>query len=101
MRRSGNEDSSLMRWLPRPPDFHAMCFFHVVINQRKSILSSYTPNAARIKTLDNRAVQSINQEMLQHVWAEFELCLDICIVSNGAHMENFNENIVNVLFKVN
>lgn len=50
--------------------------FLVGIYQRQSVLLSHAPNPVEIQTWLTEAKQSITQEMLQNVWAEFEFRLN-------------------------
>ena len=42
---------------------------------------------AQLKEPDVPAVATINNPMLERVWEEFDYRLDVCRVTNGAHIE--------------
>jgi hypothetical protein len=46
---------------------------------------------ASIPDLQNRitaTVETITPDMLIKVWQEFDYCLDVCLVTKGAYIEN-------------
>lgn len=86
--RKGPNDRACFLWPPRSPDL-TPCDFYLwgFIKDRVYV----PPLPADIPELRNRietAVAAITNETLIKVWEELAYRLDVCRVTNGAHIEN-------------
>ena len=85
---AGDENEELLHWLSHSPDLTPLDFFlwgYVKDLVYKPPLPQTIPDLrariiAAIKTDDHRT--------LQRTWAEIDYRLDVCRVTNGAHIEH-------------
>jgi hypothetical protein len=80
--RHGPNDLVFLRWPPRSPDLTPCDFF----------LWVYVPplptNLPELRRRIVAAVATITPDMLTRVWEEFDYRVDVCRVTNGAHIEH-------------
>jgi hypothetical protein len=84
----GEDDVTLFPWPPRSPDLTPCDFF--LWGYIKALV--YVPPLPRslIKLRERiaAAVMTIDRMMLQNVWNELNYRLDMCRVTQGAHIEH-------------
>ena len=85
--RGTDDDQMLLAWPPRSPDTTACDFF--LWGYIKDQV--YVPLAASILELKVRirtAIDTITADMLQTVWNELDFHVDVCRITQGAHIEH-------------
>lgn len=86
--RVGNDDKELLPWPPRSPDLTPLDFF--LWGYVKDLVYK-PPLPETILDLRGRitaAIGTVDHGMLQRTWAEMDYRLDVCRVTNGAHIEH-------------
>ncbi|PSN49418.1 hypothetical protein C0J52_23130, partial [Blattella germanica] len=78
------EDEALMRWPPRSPALTHCDFF--VWGFVKDTLF-VTPLPANLQELRDR-ITAVKRDMLTRVWNELDYWIDVCRISQGAHIEH-------------
>ena len=79
IRHHGPDDRAYLQWPPRPPDLIPCDFF------------LWPPLPANLPELRDRigeAVAAVTPDMLINVWEELAYRLDVCRVTNMAHIEH-------------
>jgi hypothetical protein len=85
--RAANGDNNLLHWPPRSLDLTPCDFFlwgFVKVNLY------VPPLPTPIQELSDRithALQAITADKLHWVWDEFDYCVDVCCVTQGANIE--------------
>jgi hypothetical protein len=86
--RVGEDDVALFPWPPRSPDL-TPCDF-VLWGYIKDLV--YVPPLPRtlvkLRERIDAAVMTIDRMMLQNVWNELDYRLDVCRMTQGAHIEH-------------
>ena len=89
MRWPARGDNHLLPWPPRSPDLtHAISYFGGGGVVKDSVYVPPLPMS--LKELHDRithALQTITADMLHRVWEEFDYRVDVCRVTQGAHIE--------------
>ena len=85
--RAAKGDNHLLLWPPRSPDL-TLCDFFLWEFVKDSVY--VPPLSMSLKELRDRithALQTITADMLHRIWDEFDYHLDVCRVTQGAHIE--------------
>jgi len=80
-------DNHLLPWLPGSPDL-TPCYFFVWVFFKDSVYVPPLPMS--LKELRGRithTLQTIKADMLHRVWDEFDYRVDVCRVTQGAHIK--------------
>lgn len=85
--RSGRGDDVLMPWPPRSPDLTPCDFFLWGFVKQQVYVPPLPRDIDELKARVTAVVGTINVEMLERVWQEMDYRLDVCRVTNGAHIE--------------
>lgn len=83
----GEEHNFLLKSPPRSLDLTPCDFFPLGICERTCLCAP----SAYVKELKQRitaALENPTQDMLQHVWHEFDYRLDVCRVTGGTHIKH-------------
>jgi len=80
-------DNHLLHWPPRSPDL-TPCDFFVWGFVKDSIYVPPLPMSLNeLRDWIKHALQTITADMLHRVWDEFDYRVDVCRVTQGAHIE--------------
>ena len=85
--RAAKGDNLLLPWPPRSPDL-TPCNFFLWGFVKGSVYEP--PLSMSLKELRDRithTLQTITADMLHRVWDEFDYRVDVCRVTQGAHIE--------------
>ena len=82
--RSGRDDRVLMPWPPRSPDLTPCDFFYWGFVKGLVYVSLLPKDVDELKAQITEAVATMDNAMLERVCQE----LDVCSVTNGAHIEH-------------
>jgi hypothetical protein len=86
-RAAANGDKNLLPWPPRSPDL-APCDFFLWGFFKDSVYVPPLPTSIHeIRDRITYALQAITADMLHWVWDEFDYRVDVCRVTQGAHIE--------------
>ena len=86
--RSGRDDRVLMPWPPRSPDLTPCDFFLWGFVKGLVYVPPLPKDVDELKDRITEAVATIDNAMLERVWQELDYRLDVCRVTNGAHIEH-------------
>ena len=86
--RSSADDKPLLSWPPRSPDLTPCDFFLWSYIKDRVYVPPLPCDLKQLKERIKHAVASIDSEMLQKVWREFDYRIDVCRVTKGAHIEH-------------
>lgn len=78
----------MLQWPPRSPDLTPCDFFLWGYIKDSVYVPPLPADMNDLRRRITAAVDSINRNMLARVWTELEYRLDICRVTNGAHIEH-------------
>ena len=88
IRRTGQEDDALMRWLPRSPDLTP---YDLSLLGFVKDTVFVPPLPANLKDFRNRitaAVALVDRDMLTRVWNEMDYRKDVCRITKGEYIEH-------------
>ena len=86
--RHGPDDSGYLQWPPRSPDLIPCDFFFWGFVKDKVYAPPLPANLRELRDRIREAVASVTPDMLINVWEELAFRLDVCLVTNGAHIEH-------------
>jgi len=87
IRRAAEADNHLLAWPPRSPDL-TPCYFFLWGFVKDSVYVPPLPMSLKeLRDQIAHAVQTITAGMLYRVWDEFVYRVDVCRVTQGAHIE--------------
>ena len=86
LQTSTDDDQTLLAWPPRSPDATTSDFF--LLGYVKDQV--YVPPASipELKVRIRTAIETITADKLQTVWNELDYRVDVCRITEGAHMEH-------------
>jgi hypothetical protein len=87
IRRAGAADE-WVKWPPRSPDLTPRDFFLWGYAKERVFVPPLQLDIHELKLRITAAVETIDRNMLERVWDELDYRLDICQVTNGAHIEH-------------
>ena len=88
MCRASQDDSPLLPWPPRSPDLTPRDFFLWGYVKDHVFVLPMPLDLAELRQRIEHAVDGIDHQMLVHVWQELDFRSDVCLVTNGVHMEH-------------
>ena len=86
--RFGQDVVALMRWPPRSPYLTPcnFCLWELVMDT--VFVPPVPDNLQELRDRVTAAVALIDRDMLTRVWNELDYRLDICLISQGGHIEH-------------
>lgn len=86
--RGGADDLQFMSWPPRSPDL-TPCDFFVWGYVKDTVFTPPLPtNLPELRARIQNAFEHIDRDMLRRVWDELDYRLDVCRITQGAHIEH-------------
>ena len=76
-----------MPWPPKSPDLTPCNFFLWGLVKGLVYVPLLPKDVDELKARITEALATINNAMLERVWQELDYRLDVCHVTNGAHIE--------------
>lgn len=76
------------RWPPRSPDLTPCDYFLWGYVKDKVFVPPLPVDIDDLKQRITNALATVDRHMLARVWEEFDYRVDICRVTNGAHIEH-------------
>ncbi|XP_029656404.1 uncharacterized protein LOC115230342 [Octopus sinensis] len=86
--RSGRDDRVLMLWPPKSSDFTPCDFFLWEVVKGLVYVPPLPKDVDELKARITKAVATIDNAMFECVWQKLDYRLDVCRVTNGAHIEH-------------
>jgi hypothetical protein len=86
-RAAANGDKNLLPWQPRSPDLTPCDFFLWGFVKDSVYVPPLPTSIHEIRDRITHALQAIAADMLHRVWDEFDYRVDVCRVTQGAHIE--------------
>ena len=87
IRHAAKGDNDLLPWPPRSPDL-TPCDFLLWGFFEDSVYVPQLPTSLKeLRDQITHALQTITADMLHRVWDEFDYRVDVCRVTQGAHIE--------------
>ncbi|PNF20161.1 hypothetical protein B7P43_G00613 [Cryptotermes secundus] len=86
--RVGEDDAALFAWPPRSPDLTPCDFFLWGYIKDRVYVPPLPRTLVELRERIDAAVMTIDRMMLQNVWNELDYRLDVCRVTQGAHIEH-------------
>ena len=86
-RAAANGDKNLLPWPPRSPDLTPCDFFLWGFVKDSVYVPPLPTSIHEIRDRITHALQAITADMLHRVWDEFDYRVDVCRVTQGAHIE--------------
>jgi hypothetical protein len=86
--RHGPNDLVFLRWPPRSPDLTPCDFFLCGYVKDRVYVPQIPTNLPEFRRRIVAAVATITPDTLTRVWEEFDYRVDVCRVTNGAHIEH-------------
>ena len=77
----------LLAWRPRSPDA-TQCDFFLWGYVKDQVYAPLTASIPELKVRIRTATETITADMLQTVWNELDYRVDVCRITNGAHIEH-------------
>ena len=77
-----------LQWSPRSPDLAPCGFFLWSFVKDKVCIPPLPANLPELRDRIREAVAAVTTDMLIDVWEEFAYRLDVCRVTNRAHIEH-------------
>jgi hypothetical protein len=77
----------LLPWPPRSPDLTPCDFFLWGFVKDSVYVPPLPVSLRKLRYWITHALQAITADMLHQVWDKFHYCVDVCHVSQGAHIE--------------
>ena len=87
IRRAAKGDNRLLPWPPRSPDLTSCNFFLWGFVKHRVYLPPLPLSLKELRDRIARTLQTITADMLHRVWDEFDYLVDVCLVTQGAHIE--------------
>jgi hypothetical protein len=86
--RAGAADEERMKWPPRSPDL-TQCDFFLLGYVKEQVFVPLLPlNIDELKLRITASIETIDRTMLERIWDELDYRLDICRVTNAAHIQH-------------
>ena len=85
--RAAKGDNHLLPWPPRSPDLTRHDFFLWGFVKDSVYLPPLPMSLNELRDPITHALQTITADMLHRVWDEFDYRVDMCRVTQGAHIE--------------
>jgi hypothetical protein len=85
--RRGPNDLVFLQWPPRSPNLTPCDFFLWGYVKDRVYMPPLPTNLPELRCTIVAAVATITPDMLTRVWEEFNYWVDVCRVTNGAHIE--------------
>jgi hypothetical protein len=85
--RERERDNHLLPWPPRSPDLTPCDFFLWGFVKDSVYVPPLPMSLKELRDRITHALQTVTAEMLHRVWDEFEYRVDVCRVTQGAHIE--------------
>ena len=82
------DDRAYLQWPPRSPDLITCNFFLWGFVKDKVYVALLSANLPELRDRIREAVAAVTPDMLINVWEELAYRLDVCRVTNGAHIEH-------------
>jgi hypothetical protein len=86
-RAAANGDKNLLPWPPRSPDLTSCDFFLWGFVKDSVYIPPLPKTIHKIRDRITHALLAITEDMLHRVWDEFDYRVDVCRVTQGAHIE--------------
>lgn len=86
--RASEENMVYKRWPPRSPDLTPCDYFLWGYVKDKVFVPPLPVDIDDLKQRITNALATVDRHMLARVWEEFDYRVDICRVTNGAHIEH-------------
>jgi hypothetical protein len=86
--RAEAADEEWMKWPPRSPDLTLCDFFLWGYVKEQAFVAPLQLHIDELKLIITVAIEKIDRNMLERKWDELGYRLDICRVTNGAHIEH-------------
>jgi hypothetical protein len=80
--------ANLFAWPPRSPDATPRDFFLWSYVKDQVYVLPLPACIPELKVRIRTAIESITADMLQSVWNELDYRVDVCRITNGAHIEH-------------
>jgi hypothetical protein len=87
IRHGADGDNNLLPWPPRSPDLTPCDFFLWGFVKDSVYVSPMQTSIQQLRDQIMHAVQAITVDMLHNIWNEFDYHVDVCHVTQGAHIE--------------
>jgi hypothetical protein len=87
IRHASNGDNNLFIWPPRSPDLTAYNFFLWGFVKNSVYGPPLPTRIQELRDWITHALQAITADMLHKVWDELDYRVDVCRVTQGAHIE--------------
>ena len=84
----GLDDRAYLQWSPRSRDFTPCDFFLWGFLKDKVYVPPLPANLPELRDRIRKAVVAVTPDMRINVWEELAYRLDVCHVTNGAHIEH-------------
>jgi hypothetical protein len=86
-RAAANGDNNLLPWPPRSPDLTPCDFFLWGFVKDSVYVPPLPTSIQERRARISHALEAITADMLHRVWDEFDYRVDVCRVTQGAHIE--------------
>ena len=86
--RVGADDQALIPWPPRSPDLTPCDFYLWGYIKDRVYVPPLPQTLVQLRERINNAVMAIDRTTLHNVWNELDYRLDVCRVTQGAHIEH-------------
>jgi len=85
--RAAKGDNHLLPWPPRSPDLTPCHFFLWAFIKDSVYVPPLPMSLNELRDRITHALQTITADMLHRVWDEFDYRVDVCHVTQGAHIK--------------
>jgi len=85
--RAAKGDNQLLPWPPLSPDLTSCDFFLWRFVKDSVYVPPLPMSLKELRDRITHALQTITADMLHRVWDEFDYRVDVCRVTQGAHIE--------------
>ena len=85
--RAAKGNNHLLLWPPRSPDLTLCDFFLWGFVKDSVYVPPLSMSLNELRDRITHALQTITADMLHRVWDEFDYRVDVCRVTQGAHIE--------------
>ena len=86
--RGTDNDQVLLAWPPRSPDATPCDFFLWAYVKDQLYVPPLPASIPELKVRIRTAIETITADLLQTVWNEVDYRVDVCRITNGAHIEH-------------
>ena len=83
-----DDDQMLLAWPPRSPDTTPCDFFLWGYVKDQVYVPPLPVSIRELKAQIRTAIETITSDMLRTVWNELDYRVDVCRITNGAHIEH-------------